>query len=62
MKSPALLAMAFALGAVPALAQDQAPAAGRARPAPQANWWSGAGREDGPTRMVWAAHKSPETP
>ena len=41
----------------------------RARPAPargarvrQANWWSQAGGENGPTRMVWAAHKNPETP
>ena len=62
MKTPALLATALVLGAAPALAQDQPPAAGRARPAPQTNWWSQAGGENGPTRMVWAAHKSPETP
>jgi len=30
--------------------------------APQANWWSAPGREDGPARTVWAARKTPETP
>ena len=30
--------------------------------AAQANWWSAAGREDGPPRTVWAAQKVPETP
>ena len=30
--------------------------------APQANWWSAPGREDGPPRIVWAAQKAPETP
>ena len=29
---------------------------------PQANWWSAPGREDGPSRIVWAARKTPETP
>ena len=29
--------------------------------APQANWWSAPGREDGPPRIVWAAQKNPET-
>jgi mannose-6-phosphate isomerase-like protein (cupin superfamily) len=29
--------------------------------APQANWWSAPGREDGPPRSVWAAQKVPET-
>lgn len=35
-------------------------AAGQTR-APQSNWWSAPGREDGPLRTVWAAQKSPET-
>ena len=52
------LAMAFA--AAPALAQTPAPAA-PAR-APQTNWWSQAGGENGPERVVWAAQKTPETP
>ena len=30
--------------------------------APQTNWWSAPGREDGPPRIVWAAQKMPETP
>jgi len=30
--------------------------------APQPNWWSAPGREDGPSRIVWAAQKTPETP
>jgi hypothetical protein len=30
--------------------------------APQTNWWSAPGREDGPPRIVWAAQKTPETP
>jgi hypothetical protein len=30
--------------------------------APQANWWSAPAREDGPSRIVWAAQKTPETP
>ena len=40
------LAMVFA--AAPALAQT--------------NWWSQAGGENGPERIVWAAQKTPETP
>jgi hypothetical protein len=31
-------------------------------PAKQTNWWSAPGREDGPSRIVWAAQKTPETP
>jgi len=30
--------------------------------APQPNWWSAPGRENGPSRIVWAAQKNPETP
>jgi len=41
------------LAASPAWSQTPAPA-------PQANWWSAPGREDGPSRAVWAAQK--ETP
>ena len=29
---------------------------------PQAGWWSQAGGENGPERIVWAAQKTPETP
>ena len=29
---------------------------------PQTNWWSEAGGENGPERIVWAAQKTPETP
>ena len=55
MKSQALLALALSLGATAAMAQDGAQA-------PQANWWSLAAGEHGPTRIVWAAQKTPETP
>ena len=37
-------------------------AAGPAWSQTQANWWSAPGREDGPSRTVWAARKTPETP
>jgi hypothetical protein len=59
-----LIVLAMALGAVPALAQTPAPAGPPAAPArvPQTNWWSQAGAENGPERIVWAAQKSPETP
>ena len=55
------LAMAFA--AAPALAQTPARAAAAAAPAreSQTNWWSQAGGENGPERIVWAAQKTPET-
>ena len=55
------LAMVFA--AAPALAQTTTPPAAAA-PArgPQTNWWSQAGGENGPERIVWAAQKTPETP
>jgi hypothetical protein len=33
-----------------------------AQTTPQANWWSAPGREDGPSRMVWAAQRNPPTP
>ena len=57
-----LLAAGLLLAAAPALAQDQTPAApARNRPAQQTNWWSQAAGENGPPRIVWAAHKSPET-
>jgi hypothetical protein len=49
MRSPILAALTFVLGTTPVLAQ-----------AP--NWWSQAGGEKGPARIVWAAHKNPETP
>ena len=49
-----LLALTFIAGAMPALAQDGAQA-------PQSNWWSLAAGERGPTRIVWAAQKTPET-
>ena len=56
------LAMAFA--AAPALSQTSAPSAPAVAPArgPQTNWWSQAGGENGPERIVWAAQKTPETP
>ena len=31
-------------------------------PGRQSNWWSAPAREDGPSRIVWAARKTPETP
>jgi mannose-6-phosphate isomerase-like protein (cupin superfamily) len=52
-----LLALALVLGAAPALAQ----ASSTARPS-QPNWWSAPGGENGPSRTVWAAQKTPETP
>src|SRR4051812_39811168 len=38
--------------ATPLLAQQRAP---------DANWWSTPGGGNGPRRIVWTAHKSPET-
>ena len=55
------IAVGLMLGCGPAWSQTAAPASAPAR-GPQANWWSQAGGENGPTRVVWAAHKNPETP
>jgi len=55
------ITLALALAAAPALAQTPAPATAAAR-GPQTNWWSQAGGENGPERIVWAAQKTPETP
>ena len=49
------IAVGLLLAGSPAIAQTSARA-------PQANWWSAPGREDGPSRIVWAAQKTPETP
>ena len=58
---PTLIALVMAVAAAPALAQTPAaPAAPPAR-APQTNWWSQPGAENGPERTVWAAQKDPET-
>ncbi len=63
--TPVLLALALVLGGAPVLAQTPAPSAatapGRAQ-SNQTNWWSQAGGDNGATRIVWAAHKNPETP
>src|SRR5215831_3602002 len=56
-----LIAVGLMLACGPARSQTAAPASAPAR-GPQANWWSKAGGENGPTRVVWAAHKNPETP
>jgi hypothetical protein len=56
-----LIALGLMLGTAPAWSQGDAPAPARARPAPQTNWWSQAAGENGPTRTVWAAQKTPET-
>jgi mannose-6-phosphate isomerase-like protein (cupin superfamily) len=47
------------LAASPGWCQAPSPAPART---PQPNWWSAPGREDGPSRIVWAAQKVPETP
>ena len=47
--------------ATPTAAPTAAPARG-ARPPRPTNWWSQAAGENGPTRVVWAAHKVVETP
>src|ERR1700759_4682121 len=49
------IAIALVLAASPAWSQTPAPS-------PQPNWWSAPAREDGPSRIVWAAQKTPETP
>ena len=59
MASKAMIAFGLVLAVGPAWSQASAPVGARA---PQANWWSAPGREDGPSRIVWAARKSPETP
>jgi len=48
------ITIAIALAGAPAVAQTTESA--------QANWWSQAGGENGPERVVWAAQKTPETP
>jgi hypothetical protein len=60
MRASTLFAVAFVLGAAPALAQAPAGAPAPAK-APPANWWSSPFGENGPTRTVWAAQKTPET-
>jgi hypothetical protein len=50
-----LIAVGLILAGNPAWSQTPARA-------PQTNWWSAPGREDGPPRIVWAAQKLPETP
>ena len=57
-----LIMLAIALSAAPTLAQTPAPGAPAPARAPQTNWWSQAGAENGPDRTVWAAQKDPETP
>ena len=57
-----LVVLAMAWGAAPVLAQTPTPPAPPAPAAPQTNWWSQAGGETGPERIVWAAQKTPETP
>src|SRR5262245_22930266 len=56
--------LAMAVAAAPAFAQTPAPAAPAAALARalQTNWWSQAGGENGPERIVWAAKKTTETP
>ena len=60
------IAVGLLLASSPVWAQNDAPAtapaAGRAARGPQPNWYSAPGREDGPSRVVWAAQKDPETP
>ena len=60
------IAVGLLLASSPVWAQNDAPAtapaAGRAARGPQPNWYSAPGREDGPSRVVWAAQKTPETP
>ena len=59
-----LLAVALLAGA-PAWSQTPPPATTPAgSDQPQTNWWSKPGTDigmDGPVRLVWAAHKNPET-
>jgi mannose-6-phosphate isomerase-like protein (cupin superfamily) len=55
-----LIAVGLMVAGSPAWPQTPAPARAGAR-APQTNWWSAPGREDGPPRIVWAAQKTPET-
>src|ERR1700744_5817943 len=60
-KGKLAIAAVLLLTASPVWAQGDGPAPVRTRPAPQTNWWSQAAGENGPTRMVWAAQKEPET-
>src|SRR5271168_5424326 len=57
-----LIAVGLMLARGPAWSQTAAPAPALGARVPQTNWWSQAGGETGPTRVVWAAHKNPETP
>ena len=50
----------FGRGARPG--PDPGPAARSGTASHKTNWWSQAGGENGPDRIVWAAQKSPETP
>src|SRR5262245_55184813 len=64
-KSPnTWITLAIVLAAAPDLAQPPAPAPSTAAATrgSEANWWSQAGGENGPERVVWAAQKTPETP
>lgn len=54
MRQPYLVIGLIAMAATSVAAQPT-------KPAPQSNWYSAPGREDGPTRFVWAAQKEPET-
>jgi len=60
-KKTVLIAVGLMVAGSPAWPQTPAPIPARAG-APQTNWWSAPGREDGPPRIVWAAQKTPETP
>jgi hypothetical protein len=58
-----LIAVGLTLACGPAWSQEAAPAPARGTRVPQANWWSQAGGDaGGPTRIVWAGQKTPETP
>ena len=62
-----LIAVGLMLACDPAWSQAAAPAPApapaRGTRVPQANWWSQAGGDGGgPTRIVWAGQKTPETP
>src|SRR5580700_9467332 len=60
-----LIVVGLMLACGPAWSQAAAPAPAPARGTgvPQANWWSQAGGDSGgPTRIVWAGQKTPETP
>ena len=57
------IGLGLMLAAGTAWCQTPAPVPAQAHaPVAQTNWWSAPGREDGPSRIVWAAQKTPETP